>query len=302
MNYIEVQKLRKHAGLGLGFVNDIFGDANFVSNIFGQSAAQQGDAFWNTQFTPEQIAARQQAAAEDDAKYRQESQRLDRNLNQEQARLKAQEDAERQQQLAQQQAAASKRNENLMAAYMAGNNDQLRQQNQFASNSNALTNQQLTSNMVKAKQQVAAEEQNRVANDYIAKMDAVKNRALGEQASRDIEAGVGQRNYQAFDRNNLAGYTQDQINAINAAAQKKGLKIGDITQVSFNDKGAVNGFRVRKGALNRQPQQPVPQKPTAQIASTSNNNVYDARKLQSQQPSAPKPASTPKPVKPTGRV
>ena len=41
---------------------------------------------------------------------------------------------------------------------------------------------------------------------------------------------------------------------VNAAAQKKGLKMGDITQVSFGNNGAVNGFRVRKGTLNQQPQ------------------------------------------------
>lgn len=279
MNYIELQKLRKQAGLGLGFVNDIFGDRNFMSNIFGQSAEQQADAFWNSQFTPEQVAARQQAAAEEDAKRRAISQRLDRNLALAQQRIQAEEEAGRQKQLAQQQADASKRNENLMAAYMAGNNQQLQQQNQYAVNNNALTNQQLTSNINQAQNQVAAEAQKRVANDYIAKMDAVKNRALGEQASRDIASGAGQRNYQAFNRNNLSGYTQDQINAINAAAQKKGLKMGDITQVSFNDKGAVNGFRVRKGTLNRQPQQPAAQRPNAQIASTPTNNVYDARKL-----------------------
>ena len=35
MNYIELQRMRKAAGLGWGWVNDLVGDDNFVSDIFG---------------------------------------------------------------------------------------------------------------------------------------------------------------------------------------------------------------------------------------------------------------------------
>ena len=217
MNYIELQRMRKAAGLGWGWVNDLVGDDNFVSDIFGNdrydrlnNQANQFRQQMNEDLGPEAIQRQQQGAADWDRRVAEAGNHLDYRL----AAAQQAAEQQRQQQIAQQQAAASKRNENLMAAYMAGNDQQLGQQNQFAANGNAMTNQQLTSQIGNARQ----------------------------------------RNYQAFNRNNLSGYTQDQINAINAAAQKKGLKMGDITQVSFNDKGAVNGFRVRKGTLNQQPQ------------------------------------------------
>ena len=217
MNYIELQRMRKAAGLGWGWVNDLVGDDNFVSDIFGNdrydrlnNQANQFRQQMNEDLGPEAIQRQQQGAADWDRRVAEAGHHLDYRL----AAAQQAAEQQRQQQIAQQQAAASKRNENLMAAYMAGNDQQLGQQNQFAANGNAMTNQQLTSQIGNARQ----------------------------------------RNYQAFNRNNLSGYTQDQINAINAAAQKKGLKMGDITQVSFNDKGAVNGFRVRKGTLNQQPQ------------------------------------------------
>ena len=199
MNYIELQRMRKAAGLGWGWVNDLVGDDNFVSDIFGNdrydrlnNQANQFRQQMNEDLGPEAIQRQQQGAADWDRRVAEAGNHLDYRL----AAAQQAAEQQRQRQIAQQQAAASKRNENLMAAYMAGNN------------------QQLTSQI----------------------------------------GNVRQRNYQAFNRNNLSGYTQDQINAINAAAQKKGLKMGDITQVSFNDKGAVNGFRVRKGTLNQQPQ------------------------------------------------
>jgi len=217
MNYIELQRMRKAAGLGWGWVNNLVGDDNFVSDIFGNdrydrlnNQVNQFRQQMNEDLGPEAIQRQQQGAADWDRRVAEAGKHLDYRL----AAAQQAAEQQRQEQIAQQQAAASKRNENLMAAYMAGNNQQLGQQNQFAANGNAMTNQQLTSQIGNARQ----------------------------------------RNYQAFSRNNLSGYTQDQINAINAAAQKKGLKMGDITQVSFNDKGAVNGFRVRRGTLNQQPQ------------------------------------------------
>ena len=221
MNYIELQRMRKAAGLGWGWVNNLVGDDNFVSDIFGNdrydrlnNQANQFRQQMNEDLGPEAIQRQQQGAADWDRRVAEAGNHLDYRLAAAQQRQQQAAEQQRQEQIAQQQAAASKRNENLMAAYMAGNNQQLGQQNQFAANGNAVTNQQLTSQI----------------------------------------GNVRQRNYQAFNRNNLSGYTQDQINAINAAAQKKGLKMGDITQVSFNDKGAVNGFRVRKGTSNQQPQ------------------------------------------------
>lgn len=250
MNYIELQKMRKEAGLGWGWVNDLVGDDNIVSDVFGNNRQQRLDNYanqfrqqMNQDLGPATLQRQQQGAADWDRRVAEAGQQLDRRLAATQQRQQQQ----RQQQLAQDQAAASQRNANLMSAYMAGNNEQLAQQNQLASQGFAPTNQQLTSNIGNARRQVAAQQP--------------------------------QRNYQAFDRNNLSGYTQDQINAINAAAQKKGLKMGDITQVSFGNNGAVNGFRVRKGTLNKQPQQPVATKPNAQIASTPTDNVYDARKI-----------------------
>lgn len=264
MNYIELQRMRKAAGLGWGWVNDLVGDNNFVSDIFGNdrydrlnNQANQFRQQMNEDLGPEAIQRQQQGAADWDRRVAEAGNHLDYRL----AAAQQAAEQQRQKQIAQQQAAASKRNENLMAAYMAGNNQQLGQQNQSAANGNAVTNQQLEDRTGNAKRQVAAYDQ--------------KYRELygtAQPAAAPAQAAVvqqPQRNYQAFNRNNLSGYTQDQINAINAAAQKKGLNMGDITQVSFNDKGAVNGFRVRKGTLNQQPQNtaianaPATQAPTA---------------------------------------
>lgn len=48
--------------------------------------------------------------------------------------------------------------------------------------------------------------------------------------------------YQAFNRNNLSGYNQDQINAINAAAQRMGIKSNQISKVRFGANGQVTGI------------------------------------------------------------
>lgn len=284
MNYIELQRMRKAAGLGWGWVNDLVGDDNFVSDIFGKdrydrlnNQANQVRQQMNEDLGPEAIQRQQQGAADWDRRVAEVGHHLDYRL----AAAQQAAEKQRQQEIAQQQAAASKRNENLMAAYMTGNNQQLDQQNQVAANGNAMTNQQLEDRIGNAKRRVAAYDQKYrelYGTDHPAYASA---QGTAQPAAAPAQAAVvqqPQRNYQAFNRNNLSGYTQDQINAINAAAQKKGLKMGDITQVSFNDKGAVNGFRVRRGTLNQQPQQPVAAKPNALIASTPTENVYDARK------------------------
>lgn len=186
MNYIELQRMRKAAGLGWGWVNNLVGDDNIVSDVFGNNRQQRLDNYAN----------------------------------------------------------------------------QFRQQ----------MNEDLGPATLQRQQQGAADWDRRVAaagNHLDYRLTAAQRTAQPTAApAQTAVAQQPQRNYQTFNRNNLSGYTQDQINAINAAAQKKGLKMGDITQVSFNDKGAVNGFRVRKGALNQQPQQPVGTKPNTMIAST----------------------------------
>lgn len=48
--------------------------------------------------------------------------------------------------------------------------------------------------------------------------------------------------YQKFNRNNLSGYSQDQINAINTAAQKYGIKNNQINRVRFGTNGQLTGI------------------------------------------------------------
>jgi cell division septation protein DedD len=47
MNYIEVQRMRKQAGLGWGWVNKVVGDDNIVSDVFGNNRRQRLDNYAN---------------------------------------------------------------------------------------------------------------------------------------------------------------------------------------------------------------------------------------------------------------
>jgi len=146
MNVRTVQhSMLKRAGLFgntmLGrWITDTMGPHTFVSDALGASALDMIDHQAKTQ-----LGWNKPTGGSPNDAYGQEYARAQQRLNEGLAKAQQRQAAARQKQLAQQQAQASRNNERLMAAYMAGNNQQLAKQNQRAVQGRAITNRQLVS-------------------------------------------------------------------------------------------------------------------------------------------------------------
>ncbi len=95
----------------------------------------------------------------------------------------------------------------------------------------------------------------------------------GQNMTEEQAKAIAMGEYQPFDSKSLSAWDQDQIDAINAYAQKNNIPVNQITQARFGIDGKITGLKYRK--------------------------QQDAQAQQSAAQAAPVPAQTPPPQQPT---